>query len=142
MSATEDIEEIPTPIVISTTLALESLCAERPMDFYQFVMSCRDRAYELLGSPSVLLDRGLIEGIDASGTPIIHEAIRSVTGLSVAGDDLAMRIVPYGQGDGVAAVPEANVSLRLPDEAWAQMTPDERRRWLTTPAREVMPQTQ
>jgi hypothetical protein len=84
-------KEAPDILVNTTMLALRTLCAEQPIAFYELVMCCRDREHVIFGDAADKM-LGLLEGTDAAGHGLVHDAVRDIVLAAVDGEDFNMTL--------------------------------------------------
>lgn len=86
--------ELQSGLVSVTLLTLRRLMEERPIDFYELVMKCRDPKHELWDD-KILKQWSLIE---PDGQP--HQCTREIVLAAVVGDEMEMRIInPIAEED-------------------------------------------
>jgi len=87
-------DEVPEVMVKVVMLSLKTLNETYPIAFYELVMACRDREHVLFGNSHEILARlTLIEEIDDTGRPRIHDLTRSIVLSAAEGEELDMRLV-------------------------------------------------
>ena len=87
-------EEIPSPLVSTTMMALQHLFYNDPGTFCELVFTCRDPQHILWrGSGKKLVRLAMLESVDGSGHGHAHDAIKSIVLSAVEGEDFEMRLV-------------------------------------------------